>query len=335
VLIAHATSQGVTRFGALGGLIATSTTMVLGENGVAFATDGTAVAAFDVNGKIGWFYKAPSQDVVSIIAAAAGNGLVAKLTDPNGVETVLRIDPNGVATTDNWTASAIDYFIGDEWTGFPGSGGSLTAYSAAPVQLSTSVWFAPNMNGTRQAVQNVNVTNFSKTGPNQDTITSVLQKIQAALPSNTTCSNWLQGSGINQGRSGLQQIQDVLSGNFFGHGTVNLGATPYYNNAAFTGSLNPDGKPVPGLPSSPAPIFTVNDIGAFFNATDNQGHPLKQGPRGYAGNTLRAQATILVHETAHQITVFGFQHDNGIPKAGEANDKLVDQHCRQLIEGLK
>ena len=29
--------------------------------------------------------------------------------------------------------------------------------------------------------------------------------------------------------------------------------------------------------------------------------------RGYAGDTLRAQATILIHETAQQITVLGFQ----------------------------
>jgi hypothetical protein len=191
----------------------------------------------------------------------------------------------------------------------------------------------PGMNGTAEAAQNISVVNFSQSGTGQATITSVLQKIQTVLPSNNACNTWLQGSGKNQGRSGSQQIQDMLGTNLFGHGIVYRGTTPYYENGAFSGSTNPDKTPVPGIPAGAA-VFTVNDIGPFFNVSDNLGRPFKVGKRGYAGNTLRAQASILIHEVAHQITVLGFQPDNGIPKAGKSNDILVNQNCRQLIEGL-
>ncbi len=55
---------------------------------------------------------------------------------------------------------------------------------------------------------------------------------------------------------------------------------------------------------------------------------------------LVAQPTILVHELAHVLSnagagASGFQEDFGIPKAGKANDALVDQNCRSLIEGLQ
>jgi len=50
---------------------------------------------------------------------------------------------------------------------------------------------------------------------------------------------------------------------------------------------------------------------------------------------MPAQATILIHETAHQITVAGFQSDFGKKKATNENDKAVDTNCRQLIEGLQ
>jgi hypothetical protein len=84
----------------------------------------------------------------------------------------------------------------------------------------------------------------------------------------------------------------------------------------------------PALPNLPFHIHLCAENGEQVN-------PFQVGKRSYAGNTLRAQATILLHETAHQITVSGFQPDNGIPKAGKANDNLVDQNCRQLIEGLQ
>ena len=44
----------------------------------------------------------------------------------------------------------------------------------------------------------------------QDAITNVLEKIQAALASNSDCSSWLQGAGA--------LISTALSNNFYGYG---------------------------------------------------------------------------------------------------------------------
>ncbi len=157
-----------------------------------------------------------------------------------------------------------------------------------------------------------------------------------ALPSYATCNTWLQGSGENQGISGSQQIQTVLGANNFGHGTVNLNGSANYRNGAFSGTTEgPNKTPIPGVPANA--VFTVNDVGAFFNqfANGDQAKPFEVGRRNYPGNSLRAQATILIHETAHQITVAGFHDDFGKSKVGKANDKAVDKNCRQLIEGLQ
>ena len=134
--------------------------------------------------------------------------------------------------------------------------------------------------------------------------------------------------------SGSEQIQVVLQANNFGHGTVYQG-TKVSVIGAFSGNKNPDKTPIPGVPLSA--VFTVNDAGPFFNEHPN-GDPSKifyVGRRDYPGDTLRAQATILIHETAHQITVAGFQPDFGNPKAETANNKAVDTNCRKLIEGLQ
>src|ERR1700728_3763600 len=139
--------------------------------------------------------------------------------------------------------------------------------------------------------------------------------------------------GQAEGVSGSQQIQVVLQQNNFGHGTVNIGTAVWYLNGAFSGTANPDKTPIPGIPASA--VFTVNDVGAFFNATDNQGRPFTVGKRRDSGGTFTAQPTILIQEPAHKIRVTGFQPDCSAPKAGKANDQLVDTNCRKRIEGLQ
>jgi hypothetical protein len=61
------------------------------------------------------------------------------------------------------------------------------------------------------------------------------------------------------------------------------------------------------------------------------------GVGDYPGDSLPAQALTLIHETAHQITVSGFQNDFGNrgKKAEIANNKAVEKNCRQLIEELQ
>jgi hypothetical protein len=323
--------------------------LLLGENGVAFATDGQdttngpVVASFSVNsGAVNWTYQVEPQYTLSLIAAADGNGLAAKTTDQSGNDTVVLFDANGNPTSEAWTSgpvSDVDLFVAnDAWVGTTSGTGSFSEYYNAPVQLSTSAYPEFGGVGANNAAQDISVTNFSnQTGTtNQTTITSVLQLILNALPSNAACNNWLQGTGENQGVSGQVWIQGLLNGNLFGHGTVNQATGIAYTIGAFTGTQNPDGTPIAGLPTSGV-IFTVNDQGAYFNqyAGGNQNQPFGVGIRNYAGKSLRAQATILIHEVAHQLHVSNFQSDFGKPEAEKANNKAVDANCRQLIEGLQ
>jgi hypothetical protein len=305
--------------------------MVLGENNTAFVSDGKNIAAFSAGSTV-WTYAAASGNTPNLIVSATGGGLVAKTT-ASGVDTVLRFDPSGALTTDGWTGSNLDYYIGNLWFGSPssGSGPALIAYSAGSVDLAKAPWLALAMMGSRKAIQYLHVTGPSNQGPNQAAILNVLQKILNALPSNSSCNNWLQGAGNSTGISGSALIQAQINDNTFGHGSFNI------PGEAVSGGTNLDGSSI-GVPSTFS--FTVNDSGAFFNQTDFAGREFKYGPNGYPGNTLRAQAAILLHEYGHQLTIgkgtpTAFLSDFGIPKANEFNNKLVNTNCRQLIEGLQ
>jgi hypothetical protein len=322
---------------------------VLGESGVAFATDGTStgdsqnglgpkIVSFNLSsGGVNWTYQVETQYTLSLIAAADGNGLAAKSTDQSSSDTVVRFDSSGNPSFDSWASgpvSDVNFFVtGDSWVG-SGATNLYSEYFAAPVQLSTSAWYERDGNGANSAILDVTLTNFSKNPPNQTTITNLFQSIASALPSYSACNNWLQGTGKNQGTSGVQQIQGLLNNNLFGHATVSIGppiGPPLlsYTISAFSGTQNPDGTDIQGLPSGA--VMTVNDIGAFFNQTDSQGIPLPVGQPNYPGGSPQAQATILVHEIAHQITASGFQPDFGNKRAGKANDHLVNANCNAMI----
>jgi hypothetical protein len=300
-------------------------TMVLGENGNGFATEGAKIVSFDLtSGQVQWSYSGPS---LSIIASAAGNSLIAKTTDQNAIDTVLRFDSSGTATPDTWTGSSIDYWAGDLWTS-TSSGVALKGHSAVPIQSSATAWFSPDQSGTKQAASRLIVGSPSSSGPNQTAISTVFGKIKNALDadatsSNPKCSNWLQGGGT----TGSILIGVLLANNNFGHGVFSIQSI-----AAVHGIRNLDGSPT-GIPGNFA--ITVNDLGAYFQTMNVQGNSFSIGKRHYPGNTLRAQATILIHEVAHALPAPQFQDDNGKPKAGKANDKLVDNNCRYLIEGLQ
>src|SRR5579884_1613945 len=307
--------------------------LVLGENGTAFASYGSNVTSFQLpSGSPNWNYQAPPQNGLSAIASGADNSFAMKNTDTSGLDTVIRVDANGVATPDGWSGLEISNYGGSLWMGLSRAG--ISGFSNNPLQLSVSPWYGPDGNGGHTSIQNVSVPDFAQSGANQTAIAGVLQKILNALPNNPVCSNWLQAGGDSQG-TGAQQIQVLLGANNFGHGTIHQGNGIAYEIGAFSGNFNPDKTKIPGVPLSA--VFTVNDAGSFFNqyAGGDQTKPFEVGRRAYSGNTLRAQAAILIHETAHQITVAGFQPDFGNRKAGRANDVAVDKNCRQLIEGLQ
>lgn len=133
-----------------------SPTLVLGENGAVFATDGTdtvngpVVSSFSVaSGALNWSYQTTMQNTLSIVASTSGNGLVAKTTDQNANDTLIWFDPTGATTTDTWSASSVQYGE-NEWLGFSGaaSASSITVFSDAPVLWADSVWLMPQQAGT-------------------------------------------------------------------------------------------------------------------------------------------------------------------------------------------
>jgi hypothetical protein len=159
--------------------------LVLGESGIAFATDGTnsdpsnqndgpQIVSFNISsGAENWAYQTLTQNQLSIVAASAGNAVVGKITDQSGNDTVVRLDSTGAATTDTWSASGVQY--GDVgWLGFStpmgsslvnaktstpgarqldlqGSGSSPAVFSAAPVPWADSVWLMPQQAATSAA----------------------------------------------------------------------------------------------------------------------------------------------------------------------------------------
>ena len=77
-------------------------TLVLGENGTAFVTDGIdpdngpQIVSFNFSsGGANWTYQAPAGNTLTLIAVTAGNGLVAKSTDPGSNDTLLTFSSSG------------------------------------------------------------------------------------------------------------------------------------------------------------------------------------------------------------------------------------------------
>jgi hypothetical protein len=136
--LSHVTAGGNTDYAfALDPSMSEISSMVLGENGTAFASDGSKFVSFDIaSGNVNWTWTAPSGG--ELMAATAGNGLVVKLYnfDGSGGETdqVVRLDPTGAATPDSWTGNSIQYAFGDLWLepGNAGVSADPIVYAANP-----------------------------------------------------------------------------------------------------------------------------------------------------------------------------------------------------------
>jgi hypothetical protein len=330
--------------------------MVLGDNGTVFATDNSGsvasepvLFAFDeTSGAIEWTYQQPV-DQLALVAASSGGGVVAKSTT-NGIDTVLRFDSSGNVTPDTWTAPDIINFGGDFWLGNSPSGGTTSGYSAAAAFLGASPWVEPEGIGGKAAKQRYSVPDFSQTGPNETVIMGDVREILTALPlaafpGSSSCNAWVQSGP--QGADASQLLQALftqVNPMGWGHGTVKINGNTAYTVHAFSGNVNADGSPVAGVPNNVA--TTVNDSGGFFNSNypnfpPYNGRAYAIGIRNYPGDTLRAQATTLLHELGHVVlgaepvqgTVL-FQNDSDDPAAEVTNDTRVDTHCRQMIEAL-
>ncbi len=253
--------------------------MVLGENGTAFVSYGTNAVSFNLNtGAVNWNYLAAPQTGVSIISSAAGNALVAKTTN-SGVDTVLRFDSTAAGTQDAWSASSVDYFIGNEWLGFPASGGDMMAYSAAPVDLSLSFWFAPEQKKTNRALPISVVLHFTGSKSKGDKLKFLDSRVECSeslglADCTSTSGYWLWN---------LEGNAAVYDDAFNWAMTVSLQAHSkgFFKNAnnnlqAFscTPPPDPNDKPLPIFLQQPAgqkSIFYLDGPGPFIGVNPSDG----------------------------------------------------------------
>jgi hypothetical protein len=153
-----------------------SPALVLGENGVAFASGQTTagdgvtqvsqIASFNIaSGAANWTYQSTPGNSLSIVEATAGNGLAAKSTDQNGIDTVLLFNSSGVQSqaiqrilrtasksmVQRQTAlsgfSNLDYYGNGWWAGT--SNGSAVAVFGSLIQAAMSS-YAHNKGNSKQ-----------------------------------------------------------------------------------------------------------------------------------------------------------------------------------------
>ncbi len=171
-----------------------SPTLVLGENGTAFASGSTTatvngaqvsideIASFNLSSGVpNWTYQAAQGLHLSIIEATLGNGLAAKSTDQNGVDTVLLFNSTGGQSQamkkilslawksihGNQTAlsgfSGIDYYSNGWWLGT--SGGSPVSVFGTSIQSAMSSYAHFQGNHAKQSSSAPVVVNFEPVDP--------------------------------------------------------------------------------------------------------------------------------------------------------------------------
>jgi hypothetical protein len=143
--------------------------LVLGEDGVAFGNFGGRVLSFELaGGTVRWTWEAPSGQL-EMIAATAGNGLVAQEAGR-----VVRLDATGLATYDDWiggpngpidpnTTTNLQYAWGSQWIAIqqsPNPGIHPVAISAPAILWPWSIWSKPSEDDTRASIGPVKVNVF-------------------------------------------------------------------------------------------------------------------------------------------------------------------------------
>jgi len=112
-------------------VVGQSPSLVLGENGVAFAAAPSTdtnnnpvnqISSFNIgNGAPNWNYQVAAQTTLIFAAATQGGGLDAKMTDSQNIDTIVSFDASGNLTTDFSGFSGVSYFANGLWFGFVGS----------------------------------------------------------------------------------------------------------------------------------------------------------------------------------------------------------------------
>lgn len=350
--VSHVTSNGVADYSTTGANGFSE--MVLGDNGTAFANTGSAVTALNLTNMAPlWTCQAPvCPNSMGIIASSAGGGLVVKTTSSSGVDTVVRLDPSGNPTTDDWSGNQVNYYVDNLFTDITPAG-DFNAYSAIPVVFADSVWIETQQAGTNTSPGYIYVYPQSSSDAGQSTIVAVFNSLQTALTaeaasSSHPCSDWFQTSPLTpSGDTAVSAINKLLTNNSttdpinrFGHGTFNyvdssgnITGVDTMTGAVFGQRNVGEGAPTIKVPSNWD--ITVNDLGDFFNGTSN-GQAMVTTPERYPGGTIAAQAVILLHEVGHNLLLPPpFQQNDGANLTlSRGNDTQVYNHCQHLVEDL-
>jgi hypothetical protein len=131
--------------------------LVRGENGMVFATDSLTAIAIDINsGQVPWNYSALSPNTFTIATSAAGNSLVGKVTDQNGIDTALMIDPVGTVSSSPWSAASLQYYLGSSWLGI--IGGAVQGILGNEIKFPASTWNSPSQKQTNASSRKIQLT---------------------------------------------------------------------------------------------------------------------------------------------------------------------------------
>jgi hypothetical protein len=257
--------------------------LVLGENGTAFVSYGTNVTSFDLNsGAVNWNYQAAAQTAVSLVSYANGNGLAGKITN-NGQDTILRFDFTGATTTDTWSATNLDHFLGDAFVGSLPASFALGYFRAQQVDPTPSLFPAPMQKGSNRAFSISVKLNFNADGnsPNKtsgDNLKFIKQTVQGVVEcseslgpincsqqSPTPSDRWIlnfEGNGrVYDDASKWTVAQSIDTVHFSGlYTNINNGLSPF--NCTYPGN-NDDGPSSDYLQQTPGQksIFYIDGPG--------------------------------------------------------------------------
>ncbi len=317
-------------------VLPTSPELVLGEQDRAFVSYSNMVAGFHIaTGSPSLSYAASS--AITMLAATADGGLVAKTNPGSGIDTVLSFPVGGGVHTSTLGVGGIEHMVKDVWTSTSiGAGAGLL--NGENIDWASSGWFSPDQGGTKASIGHFELVNTNRLDPHQSQIRSayVLAKAkleQDPLLPNPTCSTWFN-SGLAGGTAADWIQQTLLQVERFAHAEFKRGGSLAGGDdtSAFAGGLNADRSPVAGIDATAAIHF--NRRGAFFQSAR------RVGP--YPGGTPRAQLTVALHELAHlmqdigpptsAVRVPGFSRDGQSNKLSEANTALILKMCRTAIE---
>jgi len=124
-----------------------ATSLILGDNNTAFATNTDKLVSFDVNtGATLWTRSAQQGHKFSLVAASAGGGLAAKDVDSGSQsgtysENIVRFDASGNGAYDtSLGVSGIQYSWERDWFGINNARDQVETIANDPVNLAMSTW---------------------------------------------------------------------------------------------------------------------------------------------------------------------------------------------------